>query len=242
MPCLLRLPLPLRSNPQGDRSMSLTRSCSLRSTPAPTPSALPTSQSLNSALQAFPGDSIQLLPPVPPRSKSQETLRASPNPFLSANQSASTNPFTGKMAVTQRRSLTPELYTQQQTLSSKPHLQRAMSAFAKAPLPGLAPPPAQAKRVQQWVTFDEDLNLPTPGRIPAAANPVLPKTALTATPTDPQTLFPSSGFDSSSWGAPSTSTFPANPPPVPSRTNPGIPQIPPRPSSSFLASKEFTER
>ncbi|XP_036379137.1 synaptojanin-1 isoform X1 [Megalops cyprinoides] len=221
-------------------TQSLTRSCSLRSAPIPPPSALPTSRST----RGLRGGSAQLLPPAPARSKSQETLRASPNPFLSDSQPSSTNPFTGKLALAQRRSLTPDFCTQQQALASKPLLQRAVSASAQAPpcldpAPAAAPAPAPGKRVQPWVTFDEDSASPAPGRTPAAANPLLPST----TSTHPQTLFPSSQFNSpSSWGAPSAPVFPAIPPPVPARTNSGTPEIPSRPSSSFLTSKEFTER
>ncbi|KAJ8342528.1 hypothetical protein SKAU_G00324560 [Synaphobranchus kaupii] len=244
---------PLSSAPLSSTSwlntQSLTRSCSLRHAPTPPPSSPTASLSLNSAplssLQAFPGGSVQSLPPVPSRSKSQEILRASPNPFLSNGQSGGTNPFTGKPVPAQRRSLTPDFYSQQQALATKPRLQRAVSDDPH-PAPLLAPPPAPGKRSQQWVTFEEDF--PTPGRSTPAAqkSPFPPSTAPNSapdsTPAHPQTLFPSSGFDLDGWGAPPASTFPGIPPPVPSRTNSGNPQIPLRPSSSFLASKEFTER
>lgn len=229
-------------------TQSLTRSCSLRHAPAPSHSALTASLSLNSAplssLQPSSGGSAQLPPPVPSRSKSQEAMRASPNPFLSDSQSGGSNPFTGKPVPAQRRSLTPDIHSQQQALAAKPRLQRAVSDVPH-PAPLLAPPPAPGKRAQQWVTFEEDF--PTP----QSSNPVeqSPFPPITAPNSDPdsasaclQALFPSSGFDLDGWGAPPTSAFPGIPPPVPSRSNSGNPQIPLRPSSSFLASKEFTER
>ncbi|KAJ8266671.1 hypothetical protein GJAV_G00133280 [Gymnothorax javanicus] len=221
-------------------TQSLTRSCSLRHTPPPAlaPAAQSASLSLHSApllsLEDIPSSSTQIPPPVPPRSKSQEALRALPNPFLFDGQSDGANPFTDKLAPAQPRSLTPDFCSQQQAPAIKPRLLRAMSDVPdRTPL--LAPPPVPVKRTQQWVTFEEDL--PSQGRsVPAAQNP------FPSAPEHPQTLFPGSAFDSDGWGALHTSSFPGIPPPVPSRTNSGNPQIPLRPSSSFLASKEFTER
>uniref|UniRef100_A0A8C9VQS6 Synaptojanin-1 n=1 Tax=Scleropages formosus TaxID=113540 RepID=A0A8C9VQS6_SCLFO len=154
-------------------TQSLTRCSSLRSTPTPSFGALPTSLSCQQGFASgidfsFPA---QLLPPAPSRSRSQETLRTSPNPFLSDNQPSSTNPFTGRLALTQRRSLTPDFHAQQQAMASKPHLQRTMSAFApgaSVATPPTIPSPAPGKRIQQWVTFDEDSDFPPGGRTPAS--------------------------------------------------------------------------
>ncbi|XP_064208707.1 synaptojanin-1 isoform X5 [Anguilla rostrata] len=222
----------------------LTRSCSLRHAPAPPHSALSASLSLNPAPFSSQQGSAQLPPPVPSRSKSQEALRASPNPFLSDGQSAGANPFAGKPVPAQRRSLTPDFHSQQLALSGKPRLQRAVSDVPR-PAPLLAPPPAPGKRAQQWVTFEEVF--PTPGgSTPAAQCPFPPVTAPNpapdSAPAHPHIPFPSSGFDLGGWGAPPTSTIPGFPPPVPSRTDSGNPQIPLRPGNSFLASKEFTGR
>uniref|UniRef100_A0A8C9WIY2 Synaptojanin-1 n=1 Tax=Scleropages formosus TaxID=113540 RepID=A0A8C9WIY2_SCLFO len=232
-------------------TQSLTRCSSLRSTPTPSFGALPTSLSCQQGFASgidfsFPA---QLLPPAPSRSRSQETLRTSPNPFLSDNQPSSTNPFTGRLALTQRRSLTPDFHAQQQAMASKPHLQRTMSAFApgaSVATPPTIPSPAPGKRIQQWVTFDEDSDFPPGGRTPAAAmmaQSLLPGTAQLSTPVNQQTVFPSSSFHSTSTlGGASSSVFPVFPPPIPARTNPGNPLIPTRPASNFPVCKEFTER
>ncbi|MFT7818485.1 synaptojanin-1 isoform X7 [Arapaima gigas] len=232
-------------------TQSLMRSSSLRSTPAPPLGALPT---LLSSQQGFPSGTdvsfpTQLLPPVPSRSRSQETLRISPNPFLSDSQPSSTTPFTGRLALTQRRSLTPDFHAQQQAMASKPHLQRAMSAFTPgAPItaPPAIPPPATGKRIQQWVTFDEDSDFPASGRTPAATvtpQPLLTGIAPLSTPANQQTLFPSSSFGSTSTlQGPSPSAFPVIPPPVPARSIPSNPLISNKPASNIPVCKELTER
>ncbi|KAJ8275588.1 hypothetical protein COCON_G00073400 [Conger conger] len=220
-------------------TQSLTRSCSLRHAPAPPPAALSAPLSLNSApMPAFPGGSARLLPPVPSRSQSQEALRASPNLSLSDGQSAGgANPF----GPAQRRPLTPDLHPQLHAPAPKPRLQRAASDVPH-PAPRLAPPPAPGKRAPQWVTFEQDSPAPRSSNPAAQKSPFLPITASNSAPATPQTLFPGPGFDTDGWGAAPTSAFPGVPPPVPLRTNSGNPQIPMRPSSSSLASKEFTER
>ncbi|XP_072515382.1 synaptojanin-1 isoform X3 [Salminus brasiliensis] len=198
-----------------------------------------------------PNDSTPLLAPPPPsRSRSQETLRASPNPVLSELQPrpSSTNPFTGPLAATQRRSLTPDFYAQQQAQAAKPGLHRTGSAldhsatlphsFSRPSVPAPAPP----KRTQRWVTFDDDSDtFNTLGTAPApAAVTGTALLSLSSTPTFQQS--PSiSGFDSlSNWATtPTTTAFPTLPPPVPSRTNPSVtPRNPPVPART----NEFTER
>ncbi|KAJ8368533.1 hypothetical protein SKAU_G00085610 [Synaphobranchus kaupii] len=230
-------------------TQSLTRGSSLNATHSPPLAALPASRSLNStplsSLQGQPGaqepaQPFQLELPMPPRSRSQETLRTSPNPFLPSSQPISTNPFTGQPTVAKQRPLTPDFGAQQWSLPPAPLLQPTAVAFVHGASSLAAPPvPALAKRVQQWVTFDEDSDLPMPGKTPS-----LPSTAPRASPTpiQTQTIFPSSGLDSAhNWGAPPTSVFPGGPPPIPARANSGNPQVPLRPSSSF-SSQEFTER
>ncbi|XP_036393120.1 synaptojanin-1-like isoform X2 [Megalops cyprinoides] len=230
-------------------TQSLTRGSSLRPTPAPSVAPLPTSLSLHStplsSLQDFSSGqdtacSFQLCPPVPTRSKSQETLRTSPNPFLPSSQPAgSTNPFTGLQAVTQQRSLTPDFSAH--ALASKPTLHQSASASS---LLAPQPVPAPAARVQQWVTFDDDSDFSVPGRPQAAVAPPLPSAApsVSIAPPHTQGIFPTSGFDSTlNWGAPPPSVFSGIPPPIPARANSGNPQIPLRPSNS-VSSKDFTER
>ncbi|KAI4888785.1 hypothetical protein NFI96_028289 [Prochilodus magdalenae] len=194
-----------------------------------------------------------LAPPPPSRSRSQETLRSSPNPFLSELQPRpnSTNPFNSSLASPQRRSLTPDFYAQQQAQASKPAFNRPGSALGHSstlpssfsrPLP-TAPTPASVppKRTQQWVTFDDDSDFTISGKAPAAAAvtgpSLLPSLSSNATFQQPQSI---SGFDSiGDWAMPSTTAFPTLPPPVPVRTNPNVtPRNPPIPGRN----NEFTER
>lgn len=92
-------------------------------------------------------------PPVPSRSRSQETLRASPSPILTdplPARPSSTNPFTGPVLQQnlQRRSLTPDFSIQRPAPNANLH--KTMSAFTQPliPTPALpamsAPPPAAA--------------------------------------------------------------------------------------------------
>lgn len=231
----------LRANPFDSTwhtTQSLTRGSSLRTTHSPPLGAIPASRSLNSTpLSALPEPAwlSQLEPPPPARSRSQEALRSSPNPFLSAGQPISTNPFTGQPTVAKQRSLTPDfgLYSQQQQPPAPaPLLQPTAAPFGQGASSLAAPlAPAPAVRVQQWVTFDDDSDFAVPGKTTAT----LPSTAPRASPTPAQTqnMFPNSGFDSApSGGAPPTSLFPVAPPPVPARANQG-PQAPLWPSGSF---------
>uniref|UniRef100_A0A3B4EC12 Synaptojanin-1 n=1 Tax=Pygocentrus nattereri TaxID=42514 RepID=A0A3B4EC12_PYGNA len=211
---------------------SLSRSSSLHtssSSSISSSSTLPNSLSLDStslfSLQIptaapLPSAPASLLAPPPPsRSRSQETLRSSPNPFLSDLQPrpSSTNPFPSTLATPQRRSLTPDFYAQQQAEASKPALPRPGSAlghsatlppsFSRPPLtaPASAPASAPPKRTQQWVTFDDDSDFTISGKAPA-----------TAEATGLSLLSFISGFDShSNWAIPSSTAFPTLPPPVP---------------------------
>ncbi|XP_049324870.1 synaptojanin-1 isoform X3 [Astyanax mexicanus] len=236
-------------------TQSLSRNASLHtssSSPSFSSSTLPSSVSLDSSslfsLQnpaATPdpsGFTSFLAPPPPSRSRSQETLRASPNPFLSDLQPRpnSTNPFTGPLATplaaTQRRSLTPDFFAQQQAQAAKPGLlHRTGSALghsstlppsfsrplapspvltpASAPVlaPVLAPASAPPKRTQHWVTFDDDSDFSTSGKAPAStASTAVTGTALlslSSTPTFQQPQSQSiSGFDSLSNWATTPST------------------------------------
>ncbi|XP_070773429.1 synaptojanin-1 [Enoplosus armatus] len=178
-------------------TQSLTRGSSLRtppSIPASTlsSSTLPSSFSLQSSalsdLQALDSSSSSSLstpspfassllppPPVPSRSRSQETLRASPGPFptdpLPARPS-STNPFTGPLAQQHHRSLTPDF----SVLRPAPTLnfQRTMSALTQPLVPTSAPTAAAAPSSQLQRTtslFGSTLN-PTPGPLlPFAPDP-----------------------------------------------------------------------
>ncbi|XP_051539389.1 synaptojanin-1-like isoform X3 [Myxocyprinus asiaticus] len=236
-------------------SMSLPRSSSSSSTTSSSSSCstLPSSLSLFSSLQSPPlapdtsSAPCLLPPPFPSRSRSQETLRTSPNPFLTEAKPrpSSTNPFNGGLLSSQCRSLTPDFYTQQQAQAGKPGLNRAMSALVQSStlppsfsrqqslVPTAAPVPAS--RTQKWVTFDDDSDFLQSGKVQSGP-PLIPAASSLSFP-QPQSSFSSSGFDmDSNWPSLPTSAFPAIPPPIPSRTNTNIknPHIPSR--------NEFTER
>ncbi|XP_058645107.1 synaptojanin-1 isoform X5 [Onychostoma macrolepis] len=232
--------------PNSSFSASLPRSSS-SSTPSPSSSStLPSSLSLFSAPDTSSTPCL-LPPPVPSRSKSQETLRSSPNPFLTEAQPRpnSTNPFTGNLLPSPRRSLTPDFYTQQQARSG---LNRAMSAVVHSSTPpppfsrqqSLVPAPAAAPatQTQMWVTFDDDsdfLSMKAPSA--GGTGPPLIPTASSIPFPQPQSSFPSSGFGmDSNWTSLPTSTFPTIPPPNPTRTNTSI-------RNAHIPSRnEFTER
>ncbi|XP_031427567.1 synaptojanin-1 isoform X2 [Clupea harengus] len=133
------LPPPL---PRSSSSAVFPASRSLHSAPV-FPTSSSSSSSSSSPLAHFSlaahdsGSAPSLLPPppVPSRSRSQETLtRISPNPFLSeppgapsnsnSNSNTTTNPFIGGLplahtqAQVQHRSLTPDFSTQQQAQAS----------------------------------------------------------------------------------------------------------------------------
>ncbi|XP_039523435.1 putative protein TPRXL [Pimephales promelas] len=233
-------------------SALLPRSTS-SSTPSPSSSSS-SSSTLPSSLSLFSSQDTSnapclLSPPVTSRSKSQESLRSSPNPFLADAQPRpnSTNPFTGNLLSSPHRPLTPDFYTQHQAQAAKPGLNRAMSAVVhSSTLPtsfsrqqSFVPATAAAptKQSQKWVTFDDDSdflrNAPSavgtgPPLIPAASSLPFPQ---------PQSSFPSSGFDmDSNWVSLPTSTFPTIPPPIPTRTNTSI-------KNAHIPSRnEFTER
>ncbi len=227
-------------------SASLPRSSS-SSTPSPSSSStLPSSLSLFSAPDTSSTPCL-LPPPFPSRSKSQETLRSSPNAYLTEAQPRpnSTNPFTGNLLPSPRRSLTPDFYTQQQVRSG---LNRAMSAVVHS---STIPPsfsrqqslvPAQAAapvtQTQKWVTFDDNsdfLSMKAPSA--GGTDPPLIPTASSIPFPQPQSSFPSSGFGmDSNWALLHTSTFPTIPPPIPTRTNSNI-------KNAHIPSRnEFTER
>ncbi|KAM4619843.1 synaptojanin-1 isoform 2-T2 [Polymixia lowei] len=123
-----------------------------------------------------------------------------------------------------------------------------------APAPPLAPPssvpaalaprhqpsPAGEKPAHQWVTFEDDSNFPVPTKAPPATAPTFPSSS--ALFSQPQTQLPQSGFDSDpNWASSSSSsstTFPTLPPPIPTRTVTGNPNLP----DGFPFPKEFTER
>uniref|UniRef100_A0A8B9H4V3 phosphoinositide 5-phosphatase n=1 Tax=Astyanax mexicanus TaxID=7994 RepID=A0A8B9H4V3_ASTMX len=270
-------------------TQSLSRNASLHtssSSPSFSSSTLPSSVSLDStslfSLQnpaATPdpsGFTSFLAPPPPSRSRSQETLRASPNPFLSDLQPRpnSTNPFTGPLATplaaTQRRSLTPDFFAQQQAQAAKPGLlHRTGSALghsstlppsfsrplapspvltpASAPVlaPVLAPASAPPKRTQHWVTFDDDSDFSTSGKAPAST--AVTGTALlslSSTPTFQQPQSQSiSGFDSlSNWATTPSTTVLAFPTLPPPVPVRTNPNVTPRNPSIPARNNEFTER
>ncbi|XP_030294841.1 synaptojanin-1 isoform X4 [Sparus aurata] len=171
-------------------TQSLNRGSSLRAPPSipasrSSSNTLPTSFSLQSSalsdLQALDSSSSSSLstpspfassllppPPVPSRSRSQETLRASPGLFPADPQPArpsSTNPFTGPLAQQQPRSLTPDFSVQR---PAQPlYLQRTMSALTQPLIPmpaqtaAAAAPASQIQRTMSLFGPPSTLN-PTP--------------------------------------------------------------------------------
>uniref|UniRef100_A0A4W4G1N9 Synaptojanin-1 n=1 Tax=Electrophorus electricus TaxID=8005 RepID=A0A4W4G1N9_ELEEL len=229
-------------------SQPLTRHASLHtSSSSSSSSALSTSLSVDST-SLFPQQSLALTPapgttpsllalPLPSRSRSQETLRASPNPFLLDLQPrpSSANPFTGDLSVPQRRSLTPDLHALQQVQVTETSPQRATLVLGhSATLPpsfSSAPALAQPRNAKTWVTFEDDWDLAISGKAPAPRH------------CDPSVQQPQSNVHRStsngSWAAPSTAAFLALPPPIPTRTNPSAaPRNPIIPSTT----NDFMER
>ncbi|XP_049447610.1 synaptojanin-1 isoform X4 [Epinephelus fuscoguttatus] len=195
-------------------TQSLTRGSSLRAPPAVPVSkmsnTLPTSLSFQSSalsdLQALDSSSSSSLstpspfassllppPPVPSRSRSHETLRASPGPLLSDPlpvRPSSTNPFTGPLAQQhqQRRAMTPDFSIQHP--AATPNIQRTMSALTQplipTPAPAAAPtatPNSQLQRTTSLFGPSSTLN-PTPTPLlpltpsPAPSLPLAPPSSL----------------------------------------------------------------
>lgn len=181
-------------------TQSLTRGSSLRTPPSLPASklssnTLPSSFSLQSSnrsdLQALDSSSSSSLstpspfassllppPPVASRSRSQETLRASPGPFLTdplPARPSSTNPFTGPLAQ-QHRSLTPDSSVQRP--SPTLNLQGTMPALTQPLIPTSAPtaapaaaPTSQLQRTMSLFGPSSTLN-PTPAPLfPLASEP-----------------------------------------------------------------------
>ncbi|XP_041807630.1 synaptojanin-1 isoform X2 [Chelmon rostratus] len=194
-------------------TQSLTRGSSLRTPPSVpasklSSSTLPSSFSLQSSalsdLQALESSSSSSLstpspfassllppPPVPSRSRSQETLRASPGPFptdpLPARPS-STNPFTGPLVQQhqQHRSLTPDFSIQRP--APTPNLQRTMSALTQPLVPTSAPsaapaaaPTSQLQRTMSLFGPSSTLN-PTPAPLLSLAPDPSPAPTLPLAP------------------------------------------------------------
>ncbi|XP_063751116.1 LOW QUALITY PROTEIN: synaptojanin-1 [Eleginops maclovinus] len=139
------------------------------------------SSSSSSPSSASPfASSLLSPPPVPSRSRSQETLWASPGPLqtdpLPARPS-STNPFTGPLAQRYQpsRPLTPDFCS-----VPTPNIPRTMSAFTQPLLPTPAPtaaaPPSQLQRTTSLFGASSAFN-PTADPLPPLAPspvPILP--------------------------------------------------------------------
>ncbi|XP_078787260.1 synaptojanin-1 isoform X6 [Oryzias latipes] len=156
------------SSPSWHSTQSLSRGSSLRAPPSIPPSVfssttLPSSfshqPSALSDLQALESSSSSSLstpspfassllppPPAPSRSRSQETLRASPNAFMTdplPARPSSTNPFTGPVTQ-QLRPLTPDFSFQHQA-----SLQKTSSAVT----PPLVPTPAPTTQLKKTMSL-----------------------------------------------------------------------------------------
>ncbi|XP_071758921.2 synaptojanin-1 isoform X3 [Centroberyx gerrardi] len=221
------------SSSSWQNTQSLTRGSSLHAPPSvPAPlfssNTLPSSFSLqSSALSALQGlessssssslstpspltSSLLPPPPVPSRSRSQETLRASPCPFPTdpvPARPSSTNPFTGPLIQQpQRRSLTPDFTVQHP--APTPDLQRTMSALTQpliptpAPTPAPAPPIFQLQRTMSLLGPSSTLT-PTPApHLPltrAPALPLAPPCSISTAPVPRRQLPPPGGKPAQQW-------------------------------------------
>lgn len=224
-------------------SQSFSRSSSLHSSlsvPSPV-----TSRSLNSTplpLFSQSGHALNpepalLAPPLPCRSRSQEVLPDSCNPFSCdvRPRPNSTNPFTSAHAPSQPRPLTPDFQLKPEPCGDSAVLRHSSTfpVFPQAYPRATAAPP---QRSHQWVTFDDALDFQIPTKPPA-----LTPTSSTLPPVStPCTFQPSSIFSidqfelQSSWVSPNATLLP--PPPVPARTNAHLPPTNP------LCPPEFTQR
>ncbi|XP_028321876.1 synaptojanin-1 isoform X4 [Gouania willdenowi] len=254
--------------PSSFTSTTLPSSFSLQPSPLPSDWHTLDSSSSSSLSSPSPLTSTSLLPPppqVPSRSRSQETLRASPDLFTAEplpTRPSSTNPFTGSFGQQQQRSLTPDFSSNlQRTISALPQplvpfpppaanaqLQRTTSLFGTSsspnpsptPLPSLTsnnlplvpilplaappsippalvprrqpPPPGGKPLPQQWVTFDDDLDLLLPAK--TQQNAITRSNSL-----KPQIQPPLLLLDSQpDWLTSAPAAVPTLPPPIPTRT------------------------
>ncbi|XP_054611089.1 synaptojanin-1-like isoform X2 [Dunckerocampus dactyliophorus] len=246
--------LPSSSSPW-QTTQSLTRGSSLR-TPPSVPTSLTLPHSSSSSLAAT------LLPPPPsmPRSRSQEALRASPNPFTAdplPARPSSTNPFTGSLTQQQQQLqahqsldfITQTPHHQWSALSEpliptpaaapKP-LSRTMSLFGPSQAPALPPAPPSSLPPMLPPRRQPPLQRGKPAQQWVTFNddfdfPLPAKTPQAlVSQTLPHSSTPLTELD---WLTPTpASTFPTLPPPIPSR------KLPDGSSQSCLFPSELTER
>uniref|UniRef100_A0A3Q4H243 phosphoinositide 5-phosphatase n=1 Tax=Neolamprologus brichardi TaxID=32507 RepID=A0A3Q4H243_NEOBR len=184
-------------------------------------------------------------PPFPSRSRSQETLRASPNPFsadpLPARPS-STNPFTGPLVQQQHRPLTPDFTfqlsppTTMSLFGPSSSLNPAPASLLPLTLNPSPPPTLPMVQAKQWVTFDDDFQPPSK----TSQNPVFPPSSLV-----PQTqMQPSSSVFNlePEWLSSMPAAIPTLSPPIPNRTATSNPKLPEGPSDNGLFPRDLMER
>ncbi|XP_041863662.1 synaptojanin-1 isoform X3 [Melanotaenia boesemani] len=100
------------------------------------------------------------------------------------------------------------------------------------------PPPLGGKQARQWVTFDDDLNIPPTTKTPQ--NLVFPSTSVVS---QIQTQPSHSVFDSEpEWLSSSQAVFPNIPPPIPTRTATSNPKLPEASSNNGFFPRKSTER
>ncbi|XP_051903031.1 synaptojanin-1 isoform X3 [Hippocampus zosterae] len=230
--------------PWQQSSRSLTRGSSLR-TPPSVPASSPSFMS------------AALLPPPPamPRSRSQETLRSSPNPFSAEPLPArpcSTNPFTG------RRDWAPPV----PAAVAQQRLSRGASLITPSSVTRAVPPPR--RQPPNWVTFNDDFPLPAakpPGPAAVAEPDWLTEAAAPSAPREfnlfpePDWFTPSPAFNAhrAKTLPPAATLLPEPdwlsaiptlpPPPVPSRSGAAVPKHPDRSGPGcLLFAREPTER
>ncbi|XP_060054595.1 synaptojanin-1 isoform X9 [Erinaceus europaeus] len=171
----VRLESPLPSDPFEDLSLNLLAvsktQLPFQMLPALTPSPQGSMQSPPATQSHVPTVScMPAMPPIPARSKSQDSARSSPNPFTAG--SASTNPFTDRPAAPGNPFRTPSQEAAEAAAwlpQDEPVADRAFPALSKPPpLPGgfedsfdlQGPSGAKGSNPQGWVTFEEDDHFP----------------------------------------------------------------------------------
>ncbi|KAM6910890.1 LOW QUALITY PROTEIN: synaptojanin-1 [Lycodopsis pacificus] len=170
------------SVPASSSASTLPSSFSLQPSALSDPQALDSSSSSSLSTPSPFASSLLPPPPVPSRSRSQETLRgASPGPLLTdplPARPSSTNPFTGPLPKHQQhRSLTPDFSVHRP--APTPNIQRTMSAFTPplipTPAPTAAPTAAPAFQLQRTASlFGPSSTFPSvpPPLLPLAPSPV----------------------------------------------------------------------
>nr|XP_020751553.1 synaptojanin-1-like [Odocoileus virginianus texanus] len=258
----VRLDSPLKSDPFEDLSLTLLAVSKAQPsvhTPSPRgltplPSATPSNANTLSSVSCMP-----TMPPIPARSKSQENMRRSPNPFIPS--SSSTNPFTDRTAVPRnpfraesQESEATSWFSKEEPVAQSPFSSlRPLGQNSSKPSSSLdgfkdsfdpqGPPVLTVSNPKGWVTFEEEEDFAVTGKSGSTRPDVFLGKQPSSSPGSKVTL-------ADDWGTSTNVSFcvlPARRPPPPP-----VPLLPPGttpPADPFtaLASKvsptlDLTER